>query len=74
MSLYRLLQALSTGAATFGLSPTLPPVESVSPQKTPAEAFAEDGMKLRLDFDRAFVKMTGQIEARGQSIEAKAGA
>lgn len=70
MSFLRLFHALSTGAATFGLNPTLPPVRDLVP-KTPAEALADDATKLKGDFDRALMKLATEVDSRGQSIEAK---
>jgi hypothetical protein len=70
MPLIRLLHALTTGAATFGLNPSLPPV-ALQP-KAPREAFSEDAQKLRGDFDRAFVKLQEEVQtSSGQSITAK---
>ena len=70
MSFLRLFHALSTGAATFGLNPAVPPVQDLVP-KTPAEALAEDAKKLKGDFDRALTKVAEEVDSRGQSIEAK---
>ncbi len=69
MALLRLIHALATGAATFGLQPTIAPL-SVVP-KTASEAFAEDALKLKGDFDRAAVKLGEEFESGGQSIAAK---
>lgn len=70
MSLFRLLHALSTGAATFGLSQSLPKVLIVP--KTSEEAFAEDAKKLCGDFDRAYEKLSDEVQYRGASVTTKA--
>ena len=69
MSLIRLLHALSTGAATFGLNPTLPPVR-VMP-KSPAEAFTEDALKLKGDFEIARIKIAEEVDSRGRGVAAE---
>lgn len=73
VSFVRLFQALTAGAATFGLNPSVAPVppELGSLQKTPSEALAEDALKLRADYERALERLGKEAEARGQGIETK---
>ena len=71
MSLLRLVHALSTGAATFGLNPSLPANQTnvMPPRRSPTEALAADAVKLRADFQIAFGKLAEEAESSGQSVQ-----
>jgi hypothetical protein len=74
MSLSRLLHAISTGVATFGLSPSLPaaPASVASLRKTASEALAGDAIKLKCDFQAAYGTLAVEVESSGQSLKAEA--
>jgi len=73
MPLIRLIQALSTGAASFGLNPILPPLpaKAAAFNKTPSEAFAGDALKLAGDFKYALTEVANEVDAGGKSVSVK---